>query len=104
MIQKILFTKEECNWIIDYCEKLNITIRDGANADVIRPSDTISYSYYNLILNEETNWIFDKLNNFFNKEMNVKIKKTLDCLHIHKYIKLHKAMREAETRVQEMER
>ncbi len=87
MIQKVLFTKEECQWIIEYSKKLDIIIRDGAKANVERPHDTISYAYYNLYLNNETNWIFEKLNNFFNKEMNIKIKKSLDCLHIHKYIK-----------------
>ena len=46
----------------------------------------ISYSYYDFYLNDETEWVFNRLNNFFTENTGIKIKKTLECLHIHKYI------------------
>lgn len=85
-MQEILFTKEECDWIIEYSKKTELIVRDGLNANVERPHETISYSYYNFYLNNETNWVFDRINTFFTKTTGIKIKKSLDCFHIHKYI------------------
>jgi len=77
----------------------------------LNPSDVTSRETYKL--NEIKEFLkevgedefkqFDELRNIRHR-LGTPSYGTSEIEHIHKYIKLHKAMREAETRVQEMER
>ena len=81
----ISFTKEECKKIIKLSDILDGVIRDGLNANVERPSETISYTYYNVYSNLNTQWIFDRLYEYLDVEKNLKINNPLDVIHLHKY-------------------
>jgi len=83
----ICFTKSECDTIINYSNTLDKNIRDGENADVSRPNKNISYVYYHIKRNEETQWIFDRINLFLKENDNIIVKKDLDTLHMHHYSK-----------------
>jgi len=75
--EKILFSKEECQSIIFYGSN-NIT--DWNNNDRKYRSQPITYSL-------ETKWLFDKLQTFFEEELNIQIKKNKEVIHFHKFIK-----------------
>lgn len=81
----IRFTEKECDVIISLSESLKETVRDGENADVDRPRKNISYSFYTISRNKSTQWIFDRLKEYIEKEDNIKVIKELDVLHLHKY-------------------
>jgi hypothetical protein len=81
----IRFTEQECDDIISLSNTLKETIRDGENADVDRPRKNISYSFYTIERNSETQWIFDRLTDYLEKVDNIKVIKDLDVLHLHKY-------------------
>lgn len=75
--QKILFTKEECELIIDLSK---INKQNWQSKDRKYKSHTIEYL-------TETDWIFAKLKMFFEKEMNIEILKIKKGIHFHKFIK-----------------
>ena len=81
----ISFTKEECKKIIKMSDVLEGVYRDGINANVARPRETISYTYYNIYSNLVTQWIFDRLYQYLDVEKNLKINNPLDVIHLHKY-------------------
>ena len=75
--QKILFNKEECESIISYN---NTHITNWIMGDRKYHSQPITYSL-------ENKWLFDKLKNFFEEELNAQIKKNKEVIHFHKFIK-----------------
>ena len=81
----ISFTQNECKKIIKMSDVLEGQYRDGLNANVERPSKTISYTYYNIYSNLDTQWIFDRLYQYLDVEKNLKINNPLDVIHLHKY-------------------
>lgn len=81
----ISFTEKECNKIINLSNVLEENTRDGKNASVDRPHENISYSFYNIERNETTQWIFDRLWEFLDKEEDIKVVNQLDILHMHQY-------------------
>jgi len=81
----ISFTQNECKQIIDLTKTIEGVFRDGVNANVERPSETISYTYYNIYSNLDTQWIFDRLYEYLDVEKNLKINNPLDVIHLHKY-------------------
>lgn len=74
--QKILFDKNECEKIISLIKIHNkkFLLNDR------------SYDSYDIVLNKETQWIFDRLSTFFQNETNIKIKKLKPLIHFHKFI------------------
>jgi hypothetical protein len=77
IIQKSLFTKEECNSIILYN---NTDIPNWKMEDRNYYSQPINYSL-------ETNWIFNKLKIFAEENTNIKIKTLKKTIHFHKFKK-----------------
>lgn len=82
----ISFTKSECERIINLSNELPIIIRDGLNADVKRPSADIKYVWYIINRNENTQWIFNRLYEYFKESTGYEIVEELDKIQLHKYI------------------
>lgn len=74
----IKFTKEECQKIINLSSVLLKNERDESP----RP---ISYDFYSIGYNEESKWIFDRLNKYFTETTGIKVVKNLDAVHLFDY-------------------
>jgi len=74
--QKVLFSKEECIKILSliktYEEKWKTSDRN--------------YLSHTIGCTNETEWIFNKLINFFETSTNIKIKNSKKYIHFHKYV------------------
>jgi len=81
----ITFSEIECNKIIDLSNTLEKNIRDGLKTNLDRPSENISYNFYNIVRNDDTQWIFDRFNLYLQKNDNLKTVKDLDVIHMHEY-------------------
>ena len=79
--EKILFSKEECVYIINLSKELEKINPFGKNKNF-----NVNYDVWPVSRNEKTQWIFDKIQMYFTNETNIKIKKELDKIYIHKYI------------------
>jgi hypothetical protein len=75
--QKILFSKEECESIISYNDT---HITNWIMDDRKYNSQPINYSL-------ETQWLFDKLNDFVKTETNIGIRTIKKTIHFHKFTK-----------------
>ena len=75
LVQKNIFTKEECDSII-WNETENITNWNKMDR---------KYQSHPIIFNEKTKWIFDKLKYFFENETNIKIRDLKETIHFHKF-------------------
>jgi hypothetical protein len=82
----INFTKEECNIIIDLSLELEGTNRDVNSKNIQRPSENISYTYYNIYKNKKVEWIFDRITDYLAHEKNIEVIKPFDIIHLHKYL------------------
>lgn len=82
----ISFSKEECNRIINLTQEIEGTPRDGNSTNVERPRDKISYTYYNILRNENVAWIFDKITDYLFFDKNVKVIKPFEVIHLHEYM------------------
>lgn len=87
--EKILFNQTECKSIIEYAtlDYTNWKMNDR------------EYSSKSIHHSVETKWLFDKLKTFFELETGLKIIKTKEEIHFHKFIKgdwfgLHNDVRE----------
>lgn len=76
-----MFTKEECEKIISIASSSFM----NDSKTYFRYDENIKYKVSNLIRDENTDWIFDKILNFFTNKTGIKIKKPLNILHIHNY-------------------
>jgi hypothetical protein len=74
--QKVIFTKSECDSIISILKQNEIKWK----------SNNRKYNSYDLNINLENKWIFDRLKEFFEIETNLKINKMKELIHFHKYI------------------
>ena len=74
--QKVIFTKSECDTIISIFKENEMRWK----------SMDRKYNSYDLNINSENKWIFDRLKQFFEIEMNLKINKIKELIHFHKYI------------------
>lgn len=74
----IFFTNEECRLIIDLSNKLPKIRRDESPR-------AISYDYYSIGYNNETKWIFDKLDLYFTETTGIKVIESLDAVHLFNY-------------------
>jgi hypothetical protein len=85
--EKILFSKEECDYIINLSKELDEVKPYGYKDNVNNENLKISYSVWTLDRDDKTQWIFDKIYTYFENETSLKIKKELDKIYIHKYTK-----------------
>ena len=81
IFQKKMFTKEECESII-YLSK-NIEKKDSNL--YFKNENDIKYNVWNIDRNKNTQWIFDRLLQYFTNTTLIKIKKELDIIHLHNY-------------------
>jgi hypothetical protein len=81
--QNIMFTKDECDSIIKLTNELSLINPYSSKFNTFK----VDYTSWKLNLNENTQWVFDRIYLFFMSKTNLKIKKELDILYIHKYIK-----------------
>ena len=89
--EKVLFSKEECNYIINLSEELDEINPYSYKDNIIR------YRVWIINRNDKTQWIFNKIHACFEKETDLKIKKELDEIFIHKYTKGQKFEKHADT-------
>lgn len=75
--QKVLFSKEECDFIISHNDT---HITNWRMTDRKYDSQSINHSL-------ETNWLFDKLKTFVEEDNNIKIKSIKKTIHFHKFRK-----------------
>ena len=88
LVEKILFTNDECKLIINsYKNNKQIWNYSDRNYE----SETINYT-------EETKWIFDKLKSFFENQTNIKIINLNKVIHFHKFINGDKFKRHTDDR------
>jgi hypothetical protein len=73
IVEKILFSKEECDDIINI-HKVNS--QKWKNYDR-------EYKSFSIILNEETEWIFSKMKNFFEEESRLVMETIKNEVHFH---------------------
>lgn len=78
-----MFTKEECEKII----LLSKSFKMEDSKAYFKDNDDIQYLVCNVKRDDNTDWIFEKLLNFFSDKTGIKIRKSLDILHIHNYKK-----------------
>ena len=91
------FTKEECEKIINLRLKYEEVLHKDFLGRYGSDFDDVSYRVWNIIRNEETQWIFDKMYEYFTQTTGFKIKKELYQCHIHKYIKGEKFSKHSDT-------
>jgi hypothetical protein len=73
IVEKILFSKEECDDIINMYK---------VNSQKWKNNDR-EYKSFSIILNEETEWIFSKMKNFFEEESGVVMQSMKNEVHFH---------------------
>ncbi len=76
--QKILFTKEECQNVIDYCNN-NITPKPVINGVGVQ------YDYFKVLHNEDIKWVFDKIYNSFEEMTGIPVKDKTTQLSVNRY-------------------
>lgn len=81
----VSFSKEECDKIINLTQEIEGVRRDGNSTNVERPREKISYTYYNILRGNNTNWIFDKITDYLLKDKSIEIIKPFEIIHLHKY-------------------
>jgi hypothetical protein len=96
--EKILFSKEECHNIISLSKELG-QVNPFGKHDYISKNKNLDVNYKVWVIdrNNKTQWIFDKMFLYFTNKTNIKIKKELDKIYIHKYIKGQKFEKHADT-------
>jgi len=75
--QKILFNTNECNSIIDAVK---------SDEKYWKYTDR-KYLSYSINLDQNTEWVFKRLVDFFETETDIKIKKLKNTIHFHKFNK-----------------
>mgnify|MGYP000530581169 FL=1 len=73
--EKILFSKDECDYIINLSKELDEVKPYGYKDNVNNENLKISYSVWALDRDDKTQWIFDKIYTYFENETSLKIKK-----------------------------
>jgi predicted 2-oxoglutarate/Fe(II)-dependent dioxygenase YbiX len=76
-----MFTKEECETII----AIATTNPMDDSKTYFKYDDDIKYKVSNVKRDETTNWIFERMFEYFTKTTGIEIIKPIDILHIHKY-------------------
>ena len=96
--EKNSFSKEECDYIINLSNSLD-KINPFGKSDRVSKNKTfkVKYDVWPINRNEKTQWIFDKIQMYFINKTNIKIKKELDKIYIHKYIEGQQFGKHADT-------
>jgi hypothetical protein len=81
LIQSILFTKEECDKIIELSKNYNLDGDNGRWDDI----DNFRYKFYTYSNPLDTKWILDRLHIFFEENMELKIYPWGKNINIHHY-------------------
>lgn len=86
-----LFTKDECDNIIDYhkiyTDLANYYPEEFLNGNKLEDDlDSFKYETYIIHNDDETKWFFDRLLNWFSKKHNLELDKKLRTCSLHKYI------------------
>lgn len=79
--QNVVFTQKECETIIYLSEDIE---KQNSNLYFKNEND-IKYNLWNIHRTPKTQWIFDRLFNYFTNTTGIKIKKELDIIHLHNY-------------------
>lgn len=95
--QEILFSKEECDYIINLSKELDEDKPYGYKDDVNNENLKISYTVWVINRNNKMQWIFDKIHTYFENKTNLKIEKELEKIYIHKYIEGQQFEKHADT-------
>jgi hypothetical protein len=96
--EKTSFSKGECDYIINLSNSLD-KINPFGKSDHMSKNKTfkVKYDVWPINRNEKTQWIFDKIQTYFINKTNIKIKKELDKIYIHKYIEGQQFGKHADT-------
>jgi hypothetical protein len=78
--EKILFSTEECETIIAIAKSIDVT-----SSKIYFEDNNIKYNTYNINRNDNTNWIFERMFDYFTKTTGIEIIKPIDILHVHNY-------------------
>ena len=73
IVEKVLFSKKECDDIIEIHK---------VNSQKWKNNDR-EYKSFSIILNEETEWIFSKMKNFFEEESGIVMDTIKNEVHFH---------------------
>jgi hypothetical protein len=85
-IKENYFTKEECEQIISYSNKI-----EKVYSETLFPNTNhISYFYINIDMDDDSEWIFNKLFLFIEQTTGHKITNPLQQIHLHHYGKGNK--------------
>lgn len=76
ILQKEIFSKDECDTIIDSVKKIE-------TFEWQKPDR--KYTSSQIYKSNETIWIFDKLKNYFESETNNKLLNNIERIHFHKF-------------------
>ena len=77
-----MFSEEECKTIILIAKSIDVKSSKTYFEDT-----NIKYNTYNINRNDTTNWIFERMFEYFTKTTGIKVIKPLDILHVHNYKK-----------------
>jgi predicted 2-oxoglutarate/Fe(II)-dependent dioxygenase YbiX len=77
-----MFTKSECEKIINYRN-----LYQKNHSKKYFKTDKISYHVWNILKNQNTNWIFEKIFKFYEETTKNKIIQEIEVLHLHHFIK-----------------
>jgi predicted 2-oxoglutarate/Fe(II)-dependent dioxygenase YbiX len=75
-----MFTKEECENIILLAKEFEVKTSND-----YFENKNIKYNTYNINRDTATQWIFDRMFEYFTKTTGIRISNPLDILHIHNY-------------------
>ena len=78
--QKIIFTLDECVEIINYHKEID-NIYDSSKEKRLH----VNYLAYNIPNNQKYGWVFERILNFFIESTSLKIDKTPEIIHLHRY-------------------
>jgi predicted 2-oxoglutarate/Fe(II)-dependent dioxygenase YbiX len=78
--EKILFSTEECETIISIAKSIDVT-----SSKIYFEDNNIKYNTYNINRNDNINWIFERMFEYFTKTTGIEIIKPIDILHVHNY-------------------
>lgn len=79
--QKILFTKEECDYIIQLSNKYALLGSNGR----WEKFDNFKYKFYTLNSTIDVDWVIERLCNYFEEEMNLQLFSRPTVLNLHHY-------------------
>lgn len=78
-IKENYFTKEECDKILSYSNSAEKEFSKFNNVE------RISYYYINIFEDDNSKWLFDKINNFVESTTNMSVINSVGLSHLHYY-------------------